>query len=210
MQHYFPGSSILLWNKPLHLQKLVTGIMQWLIPLIQWTCILSSRGSFNELPSKFCTLANIFLCHLAEKWLRDCPMEYKSIYSTDMWMLHMPCLNYSITLAFFSIIWTINIQTLTYPSTSPSRYFDIKCSQISNIHHSQEHIHGTISTNFLSICYHKFKINAIRSLVHRAYYLSSHYDPLHAELSFLKYFYITMDNPITFYEECTKFFGTIY
>ena len=48
-----------------------------------------------------------------------------------------------------------------------------------------------LGISFFSYCSHKFKINAIRTLLYRAYHLSSTYDYFHREIDFLQNFFKT-------------------
>ena len=48
---------------------------------------------------------------------------------------------------------------------------------------------------FYSFCFHNFKLNSIKTLVHRAYNISSNYFLFHLELEFLKQYFFNNSYP---------------
>ena len=68
-----------------------------------------------------------------------------------------------------------------------------------------------LGTSFFSHCPLKFKINAIKTMIHRAYSICSNYSLLHEELEFLySFFYENGFPPSLFFQEVRKFFDNIY
>ena len=68
-----------------------------------------------------------------------------------------------------------------------------------------------LGVNFLSNCSLKFKINAVKTLLFRAYHLSSNWDMFHREVQFLASFFKQNSFPFqVFYDECKKFLNKIF
>ena len=60
-----------------------------------------------------------------------------------------------------------------------------------------------LALNFYSYCPIKFKINAIKTLIYRAYYLSSSYDLFSAEINNLTTFFSNNGYPVKLFETLT-------
>ena len=68
-----------------------------------------------------------------------------------------------------------------------------------------------LGINFLSECYHQYKINSIRTLIYRAYNLSSSFLSFHNEIELLrKYFNNNGFSSDLFYRVTKKFLNSVY
>ena len=68
-----------------------------------------------------------------------------------------------------------------------------------------------LGISFFSFCCHTFKINSVKTLLHRAYSLTSSYERLHAELTFLKSFFLTNGFPLHIFQKLVyKFLNKKY
>ena len=63
-----------------------------------------------------------------------------------------------------------------------------------------------MGTSFFSFTPLKYKINAIRTLIHRAYHLSSNYSCFHKEIEYLKLFFEKNGYPLGLVENCVRNF----
>ena len=57
-----------------------------------------------------------------------------------------------------------------------------------------------LGTSYFSNCCQKFKLNAVSTLVHRAYHLTSNFTLFHTEVNFLKNFFTINGYPLTVFE----------
>ena len=142
------------------------------------------------------TLANIFLCHHENIWLQDCPPHFRPFlyrrYMDD-------------TLTFFHHRDHID-QFLTYLNSRHTNikftvehainncipFLDMNINICNNKFSTSIYRKPTftgLSTNYNSFIYSKFKINAINTLIHRAYHLSSSFFNFNSEISFLSKFF---------------------
>ena len=164
-----------------------------------------------------CTIANIFLGHLEEEWLQDCPIEYKPIfynrYVDDTCAVFKSAHHPDLFLNYLNNKHPKIKFTLEKENNNQLSFLDILISNADRFKTSifRKSTFTGLGTSFLSICSNKFKINAIRTLVHRAYHLSSGYDLFHSELSFLKTFFHNNGYPTHIFDEvCKKFLDRIY
>ena len=145
------------------------------------------------------TLANIFLCHHEDKWLHDCPTEFKPIFykryvDDTCTLFYTPehpenFLNY-LNEKHANIKFTLEIE-----DNESLPFIDI---QIVNANIVKTAVYRTstcsgMGLNFFSVCSPKFKINAINTLLYRAYHLSSDYLLFHKEIEFLKMYLQILD-----------------
>ena len=66
-----------------------------------------------------------------------------------------------------------------------------------------------LGIHFLSNSFNLFKINAIKTLIHKAYYLSSTYMLFHEEIKFLEFFFCQQWLPVTYISKFLQFFSSI-
>ena len=140
-----------------------------------------------------CTIAKIFLGYHEEAWLRDCLIEYKPIfynrYVDDTCAVFKSAHHPDLFLNYLNNKHSKIKFNLEKENSNQLAFLDISISNADTFKTSIfcKSTFTGLGTNFLSICSNKFKI--IRTLVHRAYHLSSVYDLFHSEVSFLKTFF---------------------
>ena len=137
------------------------------------------------------TFANIFMCHHEEKWLTNCPNEFKPLlykrYVDDTFLIfekeeHItPFFNY------------LNAQhekinfTMEKEANKRIPFLDLlveKTDSGINLSIYRKPTFTGLGINYLSACYEKYKCNTITTLVHRAYNLSSNFIHLIRRLNF--------------------------
>ena len=142
------------------------------------------------------TLANIFMCHLENIYLQNCPNEFKPVmykrYVDDTFALFT---NKSQAEQFFNYINSIhpNISfTAEHEDDNKLSFLDVLISRTPT--HFTTSIYRkptftTLSTNFFSAIPYNFKINSIKTLLHRAYHLCSNWSDFHSEIEYLANFF---------------------
>ena len=136
------------------------------------------------------------MCHHERVWLRDCPVAFRPVfykrYVDDTFVLfkhknHVPLfLNY------------INSQhrniNFTYETENNNiiSFLDVKVERSNDGFVTSVYRKPTFSgqgTSYFSFCSFLFKVNAIKTLIHRAFRISSNYFKMNDEFDFLpKYF----------------------
>ena len=142
------------------------------------------------------TLANIFLCHHEQIWLQNCPSSFKPLfykrYVDDTFL----CFKQSDHIDSF--LQYLNSQHPNINFTAERAidnslpFLDLAVSWENNSFTTNVYRKPTftgLGTNFNSYIYSKFKINAIKTLIHRAFHLSSTYAGFHSEIEYLKQFF---------------------
>ena len=124
--------------------------------------------------------ANIFMCHHEKKWLELCPARYKPIlyrrYVDDTYLIFK---SHTDVEPFFNYLnrqhRKINF-TLEQESEGRIPFLDMmvyKNSGKLNFSVFRKPTFTGLGINFLSECFTQYKINSIKTLVHRAFKLSS-------------------------------------
>ena len=164
------------------------------------------------------SFANIFLSYHEQKWLSECPPNFAPVfykrYVDDTFVLfnnpshaqlflnYINCKHNSIN---FTMETEINKQ-LSFLDTLVTRSndkFDI------SVH--RKPTFTWLGTSFFSFCPLIYKINSIKTLLHRAYAISSSYFSLHNEFCFLKKYFHNNGFPIALVNSCvSKFLNSIY
>ena len=164
------------------------------------------------------TLANIFLSYYENKWLHDCPNHYKPTYYRryvdDTFLLFH---NSSQIPQFLHYM---NQQHPNIKFTSETEdnnqisFLDINIVKEQNSFATSVYRKKTftgLGSNFLSYMPLKFKIACLKTLIHRAYHLSSSYFNFDTELNFLKdYFINNCFPPYLFHKHVKQFLNQIY
>ena len=159
------------------------------------------------------TFANIFLSHHEERWLSNCPPAFKPFcyyrYVDDTFAVFkdksdsdsfLQYLNSQHPNISFTIEPEIN-HTLPFLDSSISL---VNGSFISGVYRKKTFT--GLGTNYFSNTYHPFKLNAVRTLIHRAYHLSSSFFIFHSELQFLSNFFSSNGYPLQLFERLTSQF----
>ena len=164
------------------------------------------------------TLANIFLCHWEKIWLEDCPIDikphYYKRYVDDTFMLfenenQIEKFKEYLNNKHKNIKFTVDSE-----SNNSLSFLDVKITKQNNKFVTSLFRKATftgLGTHFLSYCPQIYKINTIKTLVFRAFNISSTYFNFHLEISFLKNYFVTNGYPSNlFYNVLYKFLNNIY
>ena len=159
------------------------------------------------------TFANIFMCFYEKVWLSDCPPHFKPIfyrrYIDDTFLLfrdksHLPeFLNY-LNAKHPNIKFTFECE-----NNGTLSFLDTKISRENNNFVSSVYRKPTftgLGLSFFSFCTFRFKINSIRTLLARAYAVSSNFTILHYEFVYLKDFFTKNGYPATLIDSVIKRF----
>ena len=164
------------------------------------------------------TLANIFLCFYESKWLQDCPQSFKPKlyrrYVDDTFLLfnsqnHInQFLNY-LNNKHANIKFTCDME-----NNNSLPFLDILINKNSSTFTTSIYRKDTftgLGTHYLSFEPIKFKINAIKTLLYRAYHICSSYFTIHTEIEFLKKFFHNNGYPESiFHKHVKQFLNNIY
>ena len=137
-------------------------------------------------------LANAFLCFHEQLWLDNCPLEFKPIlykrYVDDTFILFE---NQSHCIKFLDYL---NSQHPNIKFTKQEEvnneisFLDVLVKRYNNKFFTSLFRKNTftgLGSNFFSFCPPIFKINAIKTLIYRAYHICSTYESFHQEVNFL-------------------------
>ena len=159
------------------------------------------------------TFANIFVNSLEKKFLDLCPLEYKPIFyrrfmDDTIVAFHSPdhielFLNY-INRQHINIKFTVekeNNNSLPFLDTIIKKQNDsIKLSVY------RKPTYTPLGINFFSYIPILFKINAIKTLLYRAYSVCSDYITMHDEFNFIKNFFLNNGFPESLIDSIIKKF----
>ena len=143
------------------------------------------------------TFANIFLSYHEQLWLNECPDSFKPIlyrrYVDDTLVIFKEKSHSDLFLNFINSKHKNMKFTMESESNSQIPFLDLNIrkenGKISVSLYRKPTFSG-LGTSFFSFCHYNFKLNSIRTLLHRAYTLSSCYTNFHKEVVLLKtYFY---------------------
>ena len=159
------------------------------------------------------TLANIFLCYNEQLWLDNCPIQFKPVlykrYMDDTFLLfkdpsHIDkFLNY-LNNKHSNIKFTSEIE-----QNNSLPFLDILINKTDRGFTSSVYRKPTftgLTMNFNSFTPFLYKINLIRTLIHRAYNICSSYFQLHEEFKFMTKFLTDNGFKITVIEKHIKNF----
>ena len=137
------------------------------------------------------TFANIFLSFHERNWLRNCPDNFKPLfyrrYVDDTFVVFE---NKSQANKFFEYI---NVQhknikfTMDHEINGKLSFLDLlieKCNGKLEFDIFRKPTFSGLGNSFFSYCSYTFKTNGIKTLLHRAYHLTSSYDRFHNEIIF--------------------------
>lgn len=164
------------------------------------------------------SLANIFLCHHETSWLDNCPQHFKPTFYRrfvdDTFVVFDHPSHADLFLDYLNRQHP-NIQfTRESEEGSSLAFLDLKIARTdTNLTTSiyRKPTFSGLGLSFFSYVPTKFKINAIRTLLHRAYHLTSSYLALSDELDFLRNFFLANGYPKQLFDTCTgKFLSAMY
>ena len=164
------------------------------------------------------TLANIFMCHHERKWLNQCPATIKPLiyqrYIDDTFLLFNDSQNPKQFLDYLNVQHNnINFTSESENNNSIS-FLDINITKNPNNFETSVFRKNTftgLGTNFLSHTPFEFKISCIKTLIYRAYHISSTYINFNKEITFLRNFFFINKFPINLFNlHLKKFLNNIY
>ena len=136
--------------------------------------------------------------HEKKKWLHNCPLHFKPLfykrYIDDTFLLFTNEQHAHMFLQYLNNQHENITFALECETDNALSFLDVKVSLENNKFISSVLRKETFSgqgTSFFSFCFHNFKLNSIKTLVHRAYNISSNYFLFHLELDFLKQYFFT-------------------
>ena len=164
------------------------------------------------------TFANIFMCSLEERMLDDCPLAYHPLfyrrYVDDTFLLFRDRYQADRFLEYANDLHPNINFTIEYENENKLPFLDILVTRV------DDHFNTTIyrkktftglGANFYSHCYFNFKLNALSTLFHRAYSLTSDWDKFHKEIEYLHQYFINNCYPSKlFYKYLHKFLNNIF
>ena len=159
------------------------------------------------------TLANIFLCFHEQNWLNNCPPEFKpkayKRYVDDTFLLFENLdqienfLNY-LNAQHPNIRFTKEVE-----NSESLSFLDILITKVNNKFETSVFRKETftgLGMHFLSFEPIIYKINALQTLIYRAYHLSSNYLKFHNEINFLHSFFHNNGFPSNMFYKYVKQF----
>ena len=162
--------------------------------------------------------ANFFLAHHEKKWLEQCPTHFKPVsyhrYVDDTLTIFNSPDHANKLLDYLNQQHSNITFTLETESNGALSFLDCLISQQNNrlstlIYRKQKFT--DLETSFYSNISRKFKTNAIKTLVHRAFHLSSSFFSFDQEINFLRNFFASNGYPVFIFDTvCKKFLDKIY
>ena len=149
------------------------------------------------------TFANIFLCTHEEKWLKDCPNSFTPVfyrrYVDDTFLLfkhpdHIPKFLDFLNSRHPNINFTFDLE-----KNRRINFLDCTIEKTDNSFLTSVFRRETftgLGLSYFSYVFPSFKFNAISSLLHRGFKISSTYFLMHKEFEFLKVFFFNNGYPI--------------
>jgi len=153
------------------------------------------------------TFANIFMCFYENIWLRDCPIDFKPIfyrrYVDDTFLLFRQESHAKLFLNYLNQKHPNINFTMESEQNGKLSFLDTIVFRENNSFQTavfRKQTFTGLGTSFFSYCCHHFKVNSLKTLLYRAYRVSSNYFVLHRELEFLKSFFKSNGFPIKLIE----------
>ena len=148
------------------------------------------------------TLANIFLCFHERNWLNRCPLEFKPVFYKRY--MDDTCLLFRHQSHVDKFLEYLNSQHSNIQFTSENEenghlsFLDCNIARDNNRFVTSVYRKDTftgLGLSFFSHCPNIFKINSIKTLLVRAYNISSTFAALNKELIFLRKYFCTNGYP---------------
>ena len=150
------------------------------------------------------SLAYAFMYHHEEIWLRDCPLEFKPLfyrrYVDDTFVLFNSDTHANKFLNYLNGKHP-NIEfTLESELNNSISFLDIVITKVGNSFTSsvfRKKTYTGLGLNFFSYTSKLFKVNAVKTLIERAFKICSSYLMFHAEMEYLRQYFINNKYPVT-------------
>ena len=159
------------------------------------------------------TIANIFLCHWEEIWIKKCPKQFKpdyyNRYMDDTFLLFR---SEDHVKKFFRYINSRHKNmTFTYEVEAGGKlpFLDVLVTRIEGAFCTSLYRKPTFSglySHYRSYMPDTYKKGLVYTLLHRAFVLCSSWDKFHEEVVFLKEIFLKNSFPSYFVDKCVKTF----
>ena len=164
------------------------------------------------------TFANIFMCHHEKNWLMNCPTEFRPIvykrYVDDCFAIFNNKQEADKFLEFLNKQHKNIKFTIECENNKKLPFLDILIERASNKFQTSVYRKSTftgLGSSFFNFTPIIFKYSAIKTLIFRAFNISSNYQNFHLELEFLKNFFTNNGYPITvFYKIVNEFLNKTF
>ena len=164
------------------------------------------------------TFANIFMCSLEERMLDDCPLAYLPLfygrYVDDTFVLFRGKEQADSFLEYANRMHNNIKFSSEYEHDNKLPFLDIVVSRDNDRFNTTIFRKKTFSgqgTNFYSHCFFNFKINALSTLFHRAFALTSNWDSFHREILYLHQYFTENCYPSKlFYRYLYRFLNKVF
>ena len=162
------------------------------------------------------TLANVFLCYYEKLWLDDCPLEYKPImynrYVDDCFLMFRDVSHVDAFLDYLNTKHKNIKYTVEYENNNQLPFLDILITKQGNGLVTDVYRKSTftgLGLNFLSFVPYIYKINSVKTLIHRAYSLCSNWKFFDNEICKLRNYFNNNGYPCFLFDKFVKQFLNI-
>lgn len=138
-------------------------------------------------------LANVFLCHMEERIFNSCPNHFKPLfykrYLDDTFVIFKDESSANNFLEFVNSIHPNLEFTIEKESNNVLPFLDVNVTREQNCFNTSVYRKPTFTglcNSYFSFCPTVFKLNAIKTLIFRAYHISSNFTFFHNEIVYLK------------------------
>ena len=142
------------------------------------------------------TFANIFMCYHEKKWISDCPVDFKPVfyrrYVDDTFILFKDSSHAPKFLDYLNSKHQNMKFTMETENNHQLPFLDCLVTRSDNQFSTSVYRKSTftgLGISYFSYCTQRFKLNSIKTLLHRAFEVSSNFHNLHIEFDFLKNFF---------------------
>ena len=157
------------------------------------------------------SFANAFMCHHEEKWLDDCPESFKPLYYRryvdDTFLIFEQASHAPEFLAYLNSKHN-NIKFTSENEVDGSiSFLDVKVTREGENFNTSIFRKPTstgLGTHYLSFIPSLFKINAVKTLIHRCHTISSNWLNFDKEIKFLKIFFMNNGYPVSVFESAVS------
>lgn len=159
------------------------------------------------------TLANAFLCFYEDRWLKDCPVDYKPIYYSryvdDCFLVFKESSHASRFLEYLNSKHRNIKFTIEQEENGQLPFLDTLVTKSGNKLLTDVYRKPTytgLGLNYMSYVPQIFKVNSIKTLIHRAYNVCSNWLSFDEEINRLKVFFANNGYPLHLFEKYLKTF----
>ena len=159
------------------------------------------------------TFANIFMCYLEKKILDQCPSSFKPVfyrrYVDDTFVLFKEKHHAQMFLDFINSFHRNIKFTMDFELDDHLSFLDVSVSRKDNQFFTgvfRKKTFTGMGLNFFSHCSFAFKLNSCKTLLFRAFSLSSTWAKFHEEVSFLNNYFMQNCYPSHLFEKIVKNF----